>query len=311
MIRAASIWLCAMAPSAVFGLDLQLPGNAVRTELATSDAGSGLIASGPWQNGTLETVEAEGRLKRSAWRIASSSRTTLQLFAPLRDQLIDAGYEIIFACKDRTCGGFDFRYSLNVLPEPAMHVDLGDFRYLAARRDTDDGPEFVSLLVSRSPGTGFVQITEVGAAVSPEAPVTASTKANPVTELVRTGQLESDIISLGHVVLEGLQFETGSSQLGSGSYQSLADLAGWLRSNPEARVTLVGHTDSEGSLAGNIALSKKRAASVRAHLINELGVSPGQLSADGIGFLSPRASNLTEDGRQKNRRVEAILTSTR
>ena len=77
-----------------------------------------------------------------------------------------------------------------------------------------------------------------------------------------------------------------------------------------ADVLLVGHTDAAGGLEANIALSRRRAASVVAHLVGELGVSRAQVSAEGVGYLVPRASNLTDQGRAENRRVEVVLTST-
>ncbi len=72
---------------------------------------------------------------------------------------------------------------------------------------------------------------------------------------------------------------------------------------------LVGHTDAEGALEGNISLSKKRAAAVKARLIDVFGVPEAQIDAQGVGYLVPVASNLTDDGRMMNRRVEAILNS--
>jgi OOP family OmpA-OmpF porin len=76
-------------------------------------------------------------------------------------------------------------------------------------------------------------------------------------------------------------------------------------------VVLVGHTDASGGLAGNTALSRARAASVRDRLMAEYAVPAAQITAEGVGYLAPRATNKTEDGRARNRRVEAILTSTR
>ena len=77
--------------------------------------------------------------------------------------------------------------------------------------------------------------------------------------------------------------------------------------NPTITVAIVGHTDAVGSLAGNTALSKRRAESVRARLIEDYGVDPEQLQADGVGYLAPIASNLTDAGRAANRRVDVIL----
>ena len=110
--------------------------------------------------------------------------------------------------------------------------------------------------------------------------------------------------------LDDLSFATGSSDLSEGQYASLARLAAYLLANPDKTVALVGHTDSEGSIAGNIALSKRRAASVLERLVSVYDVPRRQMEAEGVGYLSPRASNLTAEGRVKNRRVEVILTST-
>ena len=99
-------------------------------------------------------------------------------------------------------------------------------------------------------------------------------------------------------------------RVGDQAFASLQALADYLRIYPDRTVALVGHTDSAGSLEANIALSKRRAKAVMEHLIKEYGVSAAQVNADGVGFLSPIASNLTSEGRAQNRRVEVVLTST-
>lgn len=72
----------------------------------------------------------------------------------------------------------------------------------------------------------------------------------------------------------------------------------------------VGDTDNSGGLEANIALSKKRAQAVpRQALLQAQGVQDAQVTSEGVGPLAPRATNLTEEGRRKNRRVEAVLTS--
>jgi len=74
-------------------------------------------------------------------------------------------------------------------------------------------------------------------------------------------------------------------------------------------VVLVGHTDASGALAPNIALSRARAQAVRAALV-ALGAKADQIGAEGAGYLAPRATNLTPEGRAQNRRVEVMLTPT-
>ena len=69
----------------------------------------------------------------------------------------------------------------------------------------------------------------------------------------------------------------------------------------------MGHSDTVGELNKNIQLSKNRAEAVVDRLIKRYEIDPGRISAQGIGFLSPRTNNSTEETRKKNRRVEAIL----
>ena len=110
-------------------------------------------------------------------------------------------------------------------------------------------------------------------------------------------------------MLERLEFETGTSDLGPGPYATLERLAELLTAEPALRIALVGHTDAVGGLEDNIALSRKRAEAVRQWLIDGHGVASDRLEARGAGYLAPRASNLTEAGREANRRVEVVLLS--
>ena len=94
-------------------------------------------------------------------------------------------------------------------------------------------------------------------------------------------------------------------------FASLAELADWLARTPDVAVAIVGHTDADGSLEGNIAISRRRAQAVVDRLVADYGVPAGQLTAAGMGYLAPVASNLTPDGRAANRRVEAVITGRR
>jgi len=82
-----------------------------------------------------------------------------------------------------------------------------------------------------------------------------------------------------------------------------------LRSNANAKVDVVGHTDNIGSYDSNLDLSRARAAAVVGTLVSEYTINPQRLRASGVGFLAPIASNANDDGRAKNRRVE-IRVST-
>lgn len=327
-----------MAAGPVQALDLRFPGPAESTASRSEALASIRLPIGPFAAGNLPTQLAEGALDQTAFRISLPQPSTLELLQSLRDQVAAAGYEVLFECETDACGGYDFRYGTEILPEPEMHVDLGDFRYLAARRGGadggTDGAEYLALIVSRSAQEGFVQVTRIGksaqAARSVVAPtlstptLSASTKSPDQTAgkttalaLPKPGQSVPGLAELGNrlelgqsQVLEDLVFSSGSSALAAGDYVSLAALADWLKANDQRKVTLVGHTDAAGGLAGNIRLSRLRAESVRQYLLFTHKVTPAQVQAEGVGYLAPRDSNQTEEGRHKNRRVEVMATST-
>lgn len=301
-------------------LDLQFPASAETTGSQQQPMTSFHLATGPFSQGQIPTVLAEGAIDRSAYRLQSTDLTTLQLIQALRAQITAAGFSVLYECETEICGGYDFRFGMPLLPEPDMHVDLGDFRYLAAQRKGPQGDEFVSLLVSRSPDNGFVQVTQIGKLAQPVPRLTASTKTPLAKPAAQTAlslavpaatDLAAGLTAGQPQVLEDLVFASGSADLAEGEYASLAQLADWLAAHPDQAVTLVGHTDNDGNLAGNIAVSKKRAASVRQVLLTVYGIPTEQVRAEGVGYLAPRASNLTDEGRKKNRRVEVMLTSTK
>lgn len=302
---------------------VSLPEGAAQTAQIAEPLASDVIATGPFGSGATSQKTVEGQLTRTAWRIRGTDQSALQLITALRDELASSGFKILYQCQSDACGGFDFRYALQVISEPEMHVDLGDFCYLSAERKSGKGTENVTLLVSRSNDSGFVQMTQimpydatmampagvpVGPSVSASVP---SVTPMPVAMPFQGGSLASQLDGKGTVPLDDLVFETGSAALDPGPFASLDALAAYLVAHPDRQITLVGHTDAVGPLDINIAISRKRAQAVVDRLVKSYGVNPAQVAAQGVGFLAPRASNLTDAGRTENRRVEAMLASTR
>ena len=297
-------------------LAMHLPASALEltvsgAESVRSDrtpAGSVRLPESPWKPGVL-TVATEGAIRRDVLRLPSSAQTTLQLLSGLRNALGLAGFREVFTCADAACGGFDFRFQMDIIGEPDMHVDLGNYRYLLMRSDKPNAsPHTIALLASRSQSAGFVHITTVSDAEAPTV-VAVPKPVEGAPTLAAAEGLIVDLTTEGHVVLADLDFGSGAATLGPGPYTSLEELANWLSENPSARIVLVGHTDSVGSLEANAELSRKRAAAAAQFLELELQVDPEQLDSSGVGYLSPVASNLTADGRAANRRVEAVLLS--
>ncbi|MBO6898982.1 MAG: OmpA family protein [Shimia sp.] len=320
-------WLL-LCPAASWAFEprFETPGQLLVEEILPQSVLS--LALEPAVDDTVPTIPVAGTLRKRSWRFSSGFPGTGSVNAELAAQLLDDGYDLILSCDAAGCGGFDFRFGIDVLLPPQMFVDLSDYFYLSARRETDAGPEAVAALVSRTAQAGMVQIYDIrpDSVPAPE-PTEASTPpdspkqedqpqpaAEPaVTTPVGPPETATDIAKTlaqsGHVVLSDLSFETGASRLAETEFASLAALAAFLKDDPNRRIALVGHTDSKGSLAANTSLSQKRAAAVRTRLINTHGVTRAQVEAQGAGYLAPIATNLTEEGRTRNRRVEAVLLS--
>ena len=104
-------------------------------------------------------------------------------------------------------------------------------------------------------------------------------------------------------VLHGVNFEFDSARLTPNAKTVLRGVAERLLAHSDSEVEIAGHTDSKGSDEYNQALSERRAESVRDFLI-DLGVDPGRLQARGYGDTRPVDSNATDEGRERNRRIE-------
>jgi OOP family OmpA-OmpF porin len=102
-------------------------------------------------------------------------------------------------------------------------------------------------------------------------------------------------------------FETDSSQLADSFIPEIEKVAQFMREYASVTSVIEGHTDSRGSATFNQQLSQLRAETVRSILINKFGVDAQRLKAIGYGEEKPIATNFFMDGRQQNRRVEAVF----
>ncbi len=116
----------------------------------------------------------------------------------------------------------------------------------------------------------------------------------------------SKLITEGKLVTRGITFDVNSAKIKSESYPVLKDIAAVLTENPTVKVRIVGHTDSDGNAAANLALSKSRAVSVATALEDEFGITADRLVAEGKGDTEPSEPNTTPQGKANNRRVEFV-----
>jgi OOP family OmpA-OmpF porin len=108
-----------------------------------------------------------------------------------------------------------------------------------------------------------------------------------------------------------VEFDTNKAIVKDKYYDEIKRVADFMKEFPDTTCEIGGHTDNIASAAYNQKLSEKRANSVRQYLIDKFGIDGSRLTATGYGLTKPIASNDTEEGRQQNRRVEAVMEAIR
>ncbi|MFW6089318.1 MAG: OmpA family protein [Gemmatimonadota bacterium] len=110
----------------------------------------------------------------------------------------------------------------------------------------------------------------------------------------------------GRFTAEGIRFDVNSANIRTESAATLEEIGTMLQEHPDLRLSIEGHTDSDGDDAHNMQLSEDRAAGVRNLLIERFGIESSRLEAKGFGATVPIAPNDTDEGKQENRRVELV-----
>jgi flagellar motor protein MotB len=118
--------------------------------------------------------------------------------------------------------------------------------------------------------------------------------------------MRSKLITEGKLVTYGIYFDVNKDVVKPESYGTLKEIAAILNENPDVKVKIVGHTDSDGADASNLDLSKRRGASVKNELVKSFGIDASRLESDGMGESQPVAPNDTPANKALNRRVELI-----
>lgn len=168
----------------------------------------------------------------------------------------------------------------------------------------DGGTEIATLKVVRDKAEVWVEIRAAGNGMYNVHMVEKQLMTQAVVANADSlaGSLETD----GKVAVYGIFFDTDKADLKPESEPALVEIAKLLQRKPALKVYVVGHTDNAGAFEHNLKLSRDRAGAVVAALTGKHGIAAARLQPFGAGPTSPAASNLTEDGRAKNRRVELV-----
>ncbi len=118
--------------------------------------------------------------------------------------------------------------------------------------------------------------------------------------------LVKQLMDNGKAVTSDILFDVNSDQIKASSFAIINQFGEALQSNPNLKIRIIGHTDSNGDDASNLSLSQRRAASVKSYITENYAVAGSRIQTDGKGESQAVASNATEDGRAHNRRVEFV-----
>jgi OmpA-OmpF porin, OOP family len=219
-------------------------------------------------------------------------RSELEVFRNYESALKTAGFEILFSCAHPDgCGHGDPTLWQGNGREPWEDDNM---RVLSAKLSRPEGDVYVSLLVSEY-GAHYVRLYVVEVKPMESGLITVNAAA-----------LQGGLAKAGHVEVPGIFFDTNKSDVKPESKPALDEVAKMLKATPSMKVWVVGHTDSVGTLDANMKLSEARAAAVARALVADYGIGAARLKGLGVGPLSPVASNKTDEGRAKNRRVELV-----
>lgn len=253
------------------------------------------------QGRTVEKEESiEGRVTRISY-LAPAGRSTLEIFRNYQQELAGKGFETLFAAEgDATGYYFCKRYE-------GIHSQIFDYnnknsRYVAARRGGLTVAVFVTEFhmglsggLKPVPGQALIQVDVIEGAAMEQRMVVVSAE-----------KMASSIGDTGRIALYGICFDFDKADIRPESAPTIEQMAALLRGNPALKLLVVGHTDNVGGFDYNLELSRRRAAAVVRDLVERHGIGAARLAPMGASYMAPVASNRTEEGRAKNRRVELV-----
>lgn len=257
---------------------------------------------------------AEGERTR-IWYESTGETTSVELQRNYATELAAQGFSILYdSSKDAKLGkwnGYLTPYSFTIAPIATSRsqfvmysAPINSVQTLSAQRQQNGQTTYVHLVAVQWTKDEHTFKAARGAYVALDIVDVGAMVQNMVT--VSASEMSKAIASTGRVALYGILFDTGKADIKAESKPALEEIAKLLKGDGGLKLRVVGHTDNQGGLDSNIALSKRRAEAVNAALASQHGIAAARLSAFGVADLAPVASNTDEAGRAKNRRVELV-----
>ena len=252
--------------------------------------------------------KAEGRTARLLY-VAPAGRSALEVFRNYEWELKEKGYEILFSGSKDELGPYD-SFAETLYGRDRQYPIPGDERtknqqFLSARLVRTEGNVYVTVCAFENNFWGSETKMEKGRTYCRVDIVETKPMETKMT-VVTSEEMAQGLETSGRIALYGIYFDTDKADIKPESKPALEEMAKLLKAFPDLRVLIVGHTDSTGDREYNMGLSRRRAEAVVKSLRDHYGIAASRLIPAGVGMLAPVASNRTEEGRAKNRRVELV-----
>ncbi|KKC38810.1 flagellar motor protein MotB [Devosia epidermidihirudinis] len=270
-------------------------------------------------------IEVEGQLTRIAY-VLPAERSPLEVLRNYQDVVEAAGGEVLFECKKEECGGDASRAAYgggNKMSLTMFFVydsDLKDADFSNGKCALTSGindQRFFSAKLPEAEGDAYVTVqtfsliddlycSELNGRTIALVHVLEPKGREKKMVVVEAAKMADSLSTSGSISLYGIYFDTDKAALKPESDPTLQEIATLLGNEPKMAVIVVGHTDNQGAFAYNVDLSSRRAQAVKDALVSKFGIDTGRLTAAGAGMMAPVASNDSEEGRSKNRRVVLV-----
>lgn len=277
------------------------------------------IITGPVSEFSAKATEGpnwellEGKIVYAYYRFEPGD-TALQIQRAFEKAAADAGYEMKFSCNSErgdcfTEGVKTSGITIGLLLDKPTNMPALDAQKMGIVRNYFNTGGGRLMYLTKDEGSSVTHV-QVALADTPDKGVMAITKSiitGAPPELSNAASMHSKLLAGESVSLDNLLFDIDSAILLPPSREQIFEIAMMMRENPELKLQIIGHTDSDGGQAHNQTLSEKRAASVVDALVNGFDIEADRLTSSGRGMDEPVASNNTSEGKAQNRRVELKL----
>lgn len=263
----------------------------------------------------VNPVSVEGKITRLFY-LGPKGKSRLEVFRNYQEALMKAGLQVKVQC-ETNCTDIHWHYrnySAGFAWTKGDIMSVTGSRYsLEHPLSFEEGRFLYGVLTRGGQPVHIAVYTSLAANQTTNTPVTFIEIAEP--KAMVTGQVTVDAQALqaglqadGKIALYGIFFDTGKSDIKPESKPQLDEMAKLLQSQAAIKVYIVGHTDNQGTLDANMALSQHRAQAVATALAAApYKIDPKRLIARGVASLAPVAANAVDEGRARNRRVELVL----